>query len=547
MKKTVLSAVSVLLALYLSVMSAFASFYDVSEDTTVSSVSPVYYTEDYYPGLISEMRDLGISLFSNASYGSYSETGFNPLVNFSRSGSGGNIVSLNTSEPVVSVTRNSIASVYSSLLGVENISSGMVFFSLAENTYFDFQSSYFVFEQNVSNADTFVLNGTFTFSLQNLWAVTQSSVTSFYGALDPIGIQLLVDGRPFGNIITDFSYNSPFNGAFGGSPANATVTFNGFEVYGVESAPELIGFRIYVSSNYVGSNRSLTSDSPLASIEISNSLRIVSYPSISYVKESTSSDENLSGILDVLNSIYVQLFDSSYSLSWLERIFNQLRDSSNNRSWFASLSDKLTQSNQPLLGDNGAIFSGTYSYSLAHIARNGFLGLATFLRPLESAVNDYVFSWRNYNLDTHSLDSPQSITGQNSFFQNAFQSIEENLGRLTYVFASDDEIELRDEASPSVDQFKESFGGGASASDILEIADSVGEVQGMFYTGFGVNDLWDSLKGESWWSWFTTENALAIDSTGYITPVSDVDPYNMQTYYDHINEVNQIRDREEGK
>ena len=217
-----------------------------------------------------------------------------------------------------------------------------------------------------------------------------------------------------------------------------------------------------------------------------------------------------------------------------------------------------TGGNKKEIADNG---HGGW-YSLTDITRIGFLGMRERILDVEGAVETldaafdtfsaYVrtssFSWLPFDLSTGTLSSSSATaTGQNAFMQNAFQSVEDKLGRLTYVFANDEEIDLVGKAEPGLDAFKDSFGGGAKAGDIVEVADTFNQFEGMLDTGFSLNDLFDLLNGESWWSWFTTENAMALDSTVTPLAIGDEDPFNMQTYYDHIHAVEEIRSREEAE
>lgn len=520
-----------------------------------------------------------------------------------------------------------------------------------DNTYLDFQSSDFTFNQESAQADTFLLNGTLRFSLTSFWEFFVSSTTTQYAAVDPVAVQLLVDGKPYGPVMDITSYASPYSAAFSNTaPVSAVVTFDNVKIYGVTSTPELIGFRVYVDSNYDGGMYNISLPFQNSGVIVTNK-NIVSWttqPTIDFVRESTSSDADLSNLgqlfqnglfngngvpfLDIVNSFLEDgLFDSNGE-SLLTKIFNSnfvgagndflnplgsistitnntslvnlvrvgfLGISNNlknyltnqnangldflgplgtqssttgllsllnvNRVGFLGLSANLknllsTQNSSGLdfLGPLGSVSNSSGTLSLVNLARVGFLGLNERLQiesnqveSLVSTFSNYIrnssFSWREYNLETHELDAAQSLTGQNQFMNTAFQSIEENLGRLAYVFASDDELELRDSADPGVASFKDAFGGGAKAKDIGQMKNTFNDVEAMFDTGFSINDFFGSLNSDSSWSaWFTSTTASALDATPTVMSVRGEDTYNHQAYYDHLAEVEALRNREEG-
>lgn len=578
MRKTVFTAVAVLLALQLSVMSAFASVYDVSEDTELESLTPIYYTENYVPGMF---RD-GVSTWSVAAFGSYSAYNWNPMIT--------STVVDNSIEnwfpadvvPSVSVGAGSVSAEYLRQ-NVTAAQSSKLFLRGLNNTYFDFQSSEFVFSQESAGADTFYLNGTLRFLLSSYWLFVSDSNYQFYAALDPVGVQFLVDGKPYGDIFDITSYSSAFTSAFTGSPSTATVTFDNVKIYGVESAPELIGFRVYVDSNYAGGSKSFGGGSSSMFVSHSNTLNWTLQPEITFVREGTASDLDLSAILEALKT---GLFNSN-NVPFLDVVVSFLQDglfSSNGTSYLYSL---LSSVNNGFFNSNGLSYLGNIDYTLDRFykdsdyyldlltflkrgkmlnsdgtiydlgdtqtyfvsaVRHGFLGLSQNIKDFNSYLEDSIFSWQNYNLETHELDSAQSLTGQNALFGTAFQSIEENLGRLTYVFASDDEIELRDEADPSVNQFRDSFGGGASVSDVAQMKSTFDDVETLLDTGFDIDDLFDSFNDDSsWLSWFTVDTASSLDSTPSVLTVGDDDPYNHYAYQEHLQAVQALRNRGEGE
>lgn len=642
--------------MHILVGSAFA-VYEVNPDTELVDQQPIYYTENYEPGMFADGR----STFAIGTYGSYSAYNWKPVVSYLyQNGSETELgyKQLGTSTPTVTTNSNSVSAAYLNSIG---ISSTDIDFRLGQiDGYFDFQSSALNYTQTSAQADTFVLNGALSFVLSSYWDIRGGASTYRYAAVDPVGVQLLVDGKPYGDVFPISSYSSPYTAAFStAAPTTATVQFNNVKIYGVTATPELIGFRVYVGSNYSGGSYSYGNASGLI-INYTNSFSWSSQPTIQFVRESTSSDQDLSNLgqllqgglfngngvplLDVvnsfledglfdsngtslLNSIFSSLFlqsssgwyylagsgvvgvstnpisitnfisegflglrsillsqfqtpeqstllssngqalsyDAPFSFERLVRNgflgLRSLMVDSNGTSFLKSINSTissiysnsnslltyLTQSSSsgiPFLSSSGVQSSTTSVLSIANIVRQGFLGFSQNIKDFNSYLEDSSFSWQSYNLDTHELDSVQTLTGQNQLFQTAFQSIEENLGRLTYVFASDDELELRDEADPGVASFKDAFGGGAKAKDIGQMKNTFNDVETMFDTGFSINDFFDSLgSDDSWLSWFSAETAYALDSTPAVMTVGDEDPYNHQAYQDHLAAVEAIRNR----
>lgn len=632
-KKILAYALTVCLLVSTMISPAYAvdEVYSVTDDTVPAPA--IYYTDGYTPGMYAGL-DRSMSVYGSASYGSYSSYGYTPtgfddpynssirqwsFVDYAP------VVTDGTSSVSATTTIPSTYFLTGSLLTV-NIPS-------TQDAYFDFQSSNILFDQSSSAADTFYLNGSLSFYLRNQWSFVSGTSdyddVSFFRASDPLAVQLLINGKPYGDIVDVTTYTSPFTATHVGSPALATVTFDNLKVYYQGDTPELIGFRIYTGSAY-GQSSYLYGDYEILTLQNLISFQWTQQPDITFVQENTGSDYtgDLSGIQSVLSSvsqkltnIFNQLTDASNSntpylftirntlnsikdyllvnagtwlldgngsfiqidSSWsldsviasgfmgiarqlknsagtsylaltydrLGNIFNQLTDSSlGNTPYLYTIREQITyaasrlqlSSNSYILNSDGSTYQTTAPWSLTSVVNSGLMGLASLSRNAQSYVANTVFPWRSYNMDTHQLNAATNVTGQNNLFFTAFQSIEDKLGRLAYVFGSDEDLKLKDEADPGTDAFRENFGGGLSLGQISDGKDVVEGVSGLLDSGYSFGDAFTEIAGEDFLFWFSPECAAALDSTGSVMALDDSDPYNMQPYYDHVQKVKEKRE-----
>lgn len=639
-KKILAYALTVCLLLSLTVPAhAVDDVYSVSDDA-VALTAPIYYTADYYPGVVAEMRSSG--LFANTiAHGSYSEMNYNPSW-FSLKGSSITSGDFNAITPEVLADQSDVSAVYS-IPNTSFLNGDSLTFNLpnTEDGYFDFQSSNFLFDQQSAQANTFYVNGTLTFNLRNLWSFTgydadvNAKNASWYLASDPLAVQLVIDGKAYGDIIDVTGYTSPFTALYnGGIPTNASVTFDNLKVYYQGDTPDMIGFRVYTGSKFTNGSYNYGS---YTAVGVTNTVtfRVSEIPDITFVQEggdsyagdlsgisgllsaiqstlnsllqSSSGDSFLSSngfpststsllsVLDILRNGFLGLskqmitgagntiltvtgfpssFTSDVSLGYVLRSgfvgLSRHFITSSGSSVLSSIGVPVTLNSDVTLGyvlrngllglssilksstgsdylnGNGLTVTSTSDIEISDLFRSGFLGLATLSRNAQSYVADTVFPWQFYNMETHELNAATNITGQNNLFFTAFQSMEDKLGRLAYVFGSDEDLALKDEADPGTDAFRENFGGGLSLGQISDGADVVDGVNGLFDSGYSFGDAFTEISGESMFTmWFSAENAAAIDSTGSVMALDDGDPYNMQAYFDNVQAVTERREKGE--
>lgn len=633
-KKILAYALTVCLLLSLTVPAyAVDEVYTVSDDASALS-APIFYTPDYYPGAVVEMRSSG--LFANPiAHGSYSELNYNPSW-FYKSGSTYPSGDFNALTPSVTADQTDVSGIYY-IPNTTFTQGSLLTFRLpsTDDCYFDFQSSNFLFDQQSPQANTFYINGDLTFSLRNLWYFNGSngdgvSVTeSWYLASDPLAVQLVIDGKAYGDIIDVTSYTSPFTSLYnGGVPSNATVTFNNLKVYYQGDTPDMIGFRVYTGSAFTDGQYNYNNAGQFIAVDVTNSVtfRCSEIPDITFVQEGGDGYAgDLSGITGLLSdirsrltnaqggryleTIWLSLYDYSGGRAWLDKMYHlmvnnsgvslfsltvdnlasiyyQLVDSSGvsflsrissflsnrndngldflgplgnlssttgtltllnvNRVGFLGLAQKLTdflttQSDVGVefLGPLGVVSSTTGRLSISNTARVGFLGIAKLSRDAQSYVADTVFPWQSYNMQTHELNAATNITGQNNLFFTAFQSMEDKLGRLAYVFGSDEDLALKDSADPGTDAFRENFGGGASLSDIKDASELTTTIPQIMDSGFDFGDVLEEIgSNDDFLKWFTSETWAALDSTGAAVAA---DPDYLFDYYDNLRKVEEKR------
>lgn len=593
-KKIIAVLLTVCLLFSLSVSaSAVDELYNIADDVVPAPL--IYYTDGYYPGAVAEMRNVSMFAYRIA-HGSYSAYNYNPhwIYRQGHDALGYDYFTgdFNALTPFVTADQTDVSGIY--MVDKTTLLSGnMLIFYLpsTSDAYFDFQSSNFVFDQQSPQANTFYIDGDLTFSLRNLWSIsgTQGS-DSFYLASDPLAVQLVIDGKPYGDIIDVTGYTSPFTALYnGGIPSNATVTFNNMKVYYQGDTPDMIGFRVYTGSFFTDGQYNYNNAGDFVGVDVENSitLRCSEIPDITFVQEGGDGYAgDLSGISGLLSQILSGLsglrslmFDSATNRSWLQRIHEYLTtaagenylnhsggvssfggsasisvvlqrgllglrslmvDSSTNRSWFQRIHEYMTTAEgENYLNSSGGVSSFGGAASISVVLQRGLLGLAALEKNAQSYVADTVFPWQSYNLQTHQLNTATNITGQNNLFLTAFQSMEDKLGRLAYVFGSDEDLALKDSADPGTDAFRENFGGGASLKDIGDAAELTTSVPQLMDSGFDFGDgLEEIATNDSFLAWFSAETRAALDSTGNVAAADD--DY-LADYYDNLRRVEEKR------
>lgn len=191
--------------------------------------------------------------------------------------------------------------------------------------------------------------------------------------------------------------------------------------------------------------------------------------------------------------------------------------------------------------------SGTASYNwyqgspignLALLLKENVNSLAIGFATLQnnSLNTQNVINWGNNSNSTFNPTS--SIDGIYKYLS----SIQAPVARLSYVLASDADIEAREYATANqnavVDNFIDSNGSGSvSPSDFSSMAGASDSVKDNFNTGYSSSNVWDIFNSDHY-GWFSQECADSLDTTssntrclksssGYDTPLLD-------SYYEQI-------------
>lgn len=180
------------------------------------------------------------------------------------------------------------------------------------------------------------------------------------------------------------------------------------------------------------------------------------------------------------------------------------------------------------LGASGVDKEGTRgTWSLADITANGFSGLATLLAGWDENGRKAHFTFT----DPDTLDTT-TYEAANLFDAVAVMAsrLQEPLARLTYMYASQVEIDFKDQEKPNEDAVKDNFFGDGSGSvspgDIGSAAGITSGIKDTFGGAGSSGDIFTVLSDENSWWFFSQEVADALDTTNSpaAAALSDDDP-----------------------
>lgn len=212
------------------------------------------------------------------------------------------------------------------------------------------------------------------------------------------------------------------------------------------------------------------------------------------------------------------------------------------------------------VGANGAINNyGTYWNSGTALGNIALLLKYTN----DNIVKSYSYRWAadltHYNDNLTTWDSQGDTLQQVAFTpESAIQGLyrylaftQRDVARLTYVLASDEEIEAREEARANQTEVFDNFidpngSGSASVNDFADVSSASGNVKQNFSTGYSASSIWD-IFNQDHYGWFSQECADALDTTNtssnmrksnnndYPTPLLDA-------YYEEILSLGGVKD-----
>lgn len=126
----------------------------------------------------------------------------------------------------------------------------------------------------------------------------------------------------------------------------------------------------------------------------------------------------------------------------------------------------------------------------------------------------------------------------------------EGVNRIASVFARDDDIQLRDDVDDTIKTATNSFFSESNSTTqvnsekVTQAKDSLEGASAMFgASGYSVDSFFNdaSSSSDDYLAWFSSDSASWLDSTGSGASLYDDDPYNMQLYYDRINQIAGLR------
>lgn len=118
------------------------------------------------------------------------------------------------------------------------------------------------------------------------------------------------------------------------------------------------------------------------------------------------------------------------------------------------------------------------------------------------------------------------------------------------MFARDDDIQLRDDVDDTIKTATDSFFSESNSTTqvnsekVTQAKDSLEGASAMFgASGYSVDSFFNdaSSSSDDYLAWFSSDTASWLDSTGSGASLEDDDPYNMQLYYDRINQIAGLR------
>ena len=168
------------------------------------------------------------------------------------------------------------------------------------------------------------------------------------------------------------------------------------------------------------------------------------------------------------------------------------------------------------------------SWSLADITANGMQGLATLIGGQDDGSGrKAVWYWT----DPADPTAPQRTYEVSSLFDMFWLlgQFQNSLAKLEYVYASQEDIEFKEQEKPNMDAVKDSFFGDGEAAvnpdQIKDVAGAASSFKGAFSSPVSIADFFSALSDGQNYVFFSQETADNLDRVNAPAVVSDVDPY----------------------
>lgn len=157
--------------------------------------------------------------------------------------------------------------------------------------------------------------------------------------------------------------------------------------------------------------------------------------------------------------------------------------------------------------------------------------LDTNLIRTPSGANYYLYD-KDHN---QTSISPSSMY---DYMRRIGNNLSDNISRLAYVLANDDDIALRQQNADNVTSFKNNLSGnnGLSPTKIVNAKNIGSDITSGMSSNASISDGTAILSGDSnAWAWFTSDTANALDSVSNMRKSENIEYYYLTQYENELN------------
>lgn len=184
------------------------------------------------------------------------------------------------------------------------------------------------------------------------------------------------------------------------------------------------------------------------------------------------------------------------------------------RNGFLGLHDVMTlDQDEAVLLPSGQSGTTTGVYGMDRLLQGGFLGLRSLISGSE---NDNVYQGTSIN--NENKKTSVSSTGLGPMLNTWLGDIQNDLGLLSYVFASPQDLEMKKNSESNMDSVNDNFlksdsKSGLKVSQIGDISSASESIQGFGDTGVTPGQAFSQLGNADLFRFFSAETAADLDST----------------------------------
>lgn len=204
-----------------------------------------------------------------------------------------------------------------------------------------------------------------------------------------------------------------------------------------------------------------------------------------------------------------------------------------NSGFMGVIDNLISNEGEFILHSNGYRLELPTTYRFSSVFNRSMLGLRRIL-----VGNQDEPSWRSILWDNNNTSSTVSLGGLGPLINGQLNSIGENLAHLAFMFASDDDLNLKQDSQPVLDE-ADSFYDDSSDSNIKVSAGNVGSLKGIannfsgaLYTGANIDDAFSIVSNSNSFRWFSSQTLQSLDSVG----VASASKSNRFSYYEQLHD-----------